>query len=597
MNRLLLPLIAAISLFAAPLHAFTEAVPPEMRVDVISEATQVKPGETVLIGVHFHIEELWHIYWKTAGDSGIPTTIRWTVPNGVTVSDLRWPEPHVFDEEGDIRTAGYKDETVLLAALTIPTNWPAGKAVDIKADAKWLVCKVACVPGGASAQKKLLVGADRINNDAESAILQEYLKKVPSAEVEARIVAQLKHETPAASVNFGLALLFAFIGGLLLNVMPCVLPVLSIKVFRLLKHKDQPRNELVTESLTYAAGVLLSFALLAGVVIFLKSIGQEIGWGFQFQEPRFVIALAGILFVSGLVLAGGYEFSVWLPASVSNKVSRGGPLGALWDGFLATLLATPCTAPFLGVALGFSFSQPPLIIFLFFVVIGVGLALPYVLFALLPGTTRILPKPGTWMEVFKELMGFPLLGTAIWLLWILGQQQGPSVVASTLVFFLILSLALWGTKRWTARSGRWFFILLVVVTYMAAVEPLLQTSTTASRKTEGRWKPYSAAAVKEELANGKTVFVDFTADWCLTCQLNKRVLHSDAAVKAFDETGVVTMLADWTSRSEEITHTLRSFGRSGVPVYALYTPGQSSPTLLPELLTESVLVDALKKQR
>jgi thiol:disulfide interchange protein DsbD len=333
-------------------------------------------------------------------------------------------------------------------------------------------------------------------------------------------------------------------------------------------------------------------------VIFLKSLGQEIGWGFQFQEPRFVIALAAILFVSGLVLAGGYEFSIWLPAFVSNRLSSSGPLGALWDGFLATLLATPCTAPFLGVALGFSFSQPPIVVFLFFMVIGVGLSLPYVLFATLPGTTRFLPKPGTWMETFKELMGFPLLGTAVWLLWILGQQQGSTVVASTLVFFLVLALALWGTRRWAARSGRLFFILLVVGTYMAAVEPLLQKSVRpAPRADSATWKPFSAQAVKDELANGKTVFVDFTADWCLTCQLNKRVLHSEAVQKTFKDLGIVTMIADWTTRNEEITHTLRGFGRSGVPVYALYRPDQSAPQLLPELLTETVLLDTLNSQR
>jgi thiol:disulfide interchange protein len=586
--------LLAAGLLAVPFLVHAENN-PDVRASIIAESLQAKPGDTLLIGVHFQIEEFWHIYWKTPGDAGFATTVKWTVPRGVRVSELKWPQPHIFDEDGDIRTAGYKDETVLLAAMTLPNDWPANKPVEIKADVKWLVCKVACVPGGASASKRLLIGPEQIANKEEAALLQEYLKKVPTEETETKIRSELKH-TATPAIGFGLALLFAFLGGLLLNIMPCVLPVLSIKVFRLVKHHNQPRSQLITESLTYAAGVLLSFALLAGVVIFLKSIGQEIGWGFQFQEPRFVIALAGILFVSGLVLAGGYEFSIWLPAAISNRLSGGGALGALWDGFLATLLATPCTAPFLGVALGFSFSQPPAVIFGFFMVIGIGLALPYVVFALVPNTTRFLPKPGAWMEVFKELMGFPLLGTAVWLLWILGQQQGSAVVASTLIFFLVLALALWGTKRWSARGGRLFFILLVVATYMAAVEPLLQNSpekTTASSSKDGRWVPFSTQALENELAQGKTVFVDFTADWCLTCQLNKRVLHSAAAEKAFDEAGVVTMLADWTNRSEEISQTLKGLSRSGVPVYALYSPLNPQPVLLPELLTEKALLDAL----
>lgn len=594
--------LLATIVFLAAAFAQADTDTPDVRVDIITESLQTKPGDTLLVGVHFQIEEFWHIYWKTPGDSGFATTVKWTVPRGVTVSELRWPEPHIFNEEGDIRTAGYKDETVLLAALTLPIDWPANKPVDIKADVKWLVCKVACVPGGTSLSKRLLVGKEQMANKQEAALLQEFLKKVPTEETEEKIRASLKHSgdatgAKAPSIGFGLALLFAFLGGLLLNIMPCVLPVLSIKVFRLIKHHNQPRSQLITESLTYAAGVLLSFALLASVVIFLKSIGQEIGWGFQFQEPRFVIALAAILFVSGLVLAGGYEFSIWLPAAISNRLSGGGALGALWDGFLATLLATPCTAPFLGVALGFSFSQPPAVIFVFFMVIGLGLALPYVVFALLPNTARFLPKPGTWMEVFKELMGFPLLGTAVWLLWVLGQQQGGAVVTSTLIFFLVLAMALWGTKRWSARGGRLFFILLVAATYMAAVEPLLRNSSekmTPSQSKDGRWKSFSLQALENELAEGKTVFVDFTADWCLTCQLNKRVLHSPAAEKAFEETGVVTMLADWTNRSEEISQTLKKLSRSGVPVYALYSPKKADPVLLPELLTEKALLDALK---
>ncbi len=589
--------IAGLFLLAGPLAAVPQSDAPEMRTDLIAEVTQAKPGDTVLIGIHINIEELWHIYWKTPGDAGIPTTVKWILPKGVTVSDLRWPEPHVFTEEGDIRTAGYKNEVILLAALTIPANWPSGKPVDIKADVKWLVCKVACLPGGASVTKRLETGASAVAHEREATLLKEFLEKVPTAEMEEKIVASLQ-SAPESAIGFGLALLFAFLGGLLLNIMPCVLPVLSIKVFRLVKHKDQPRAQLVTESLMYAVGVLLSFAALAGVVVFLKSIGQEIGWGFQFQEPRFVIALAAILFVSGLVLASGYEFSVWLPASFSSKLSQGGAAGALWDGFLATLLATPCTAPFLGAALGFSFSQPPLIVFIFFLVIGAGLALPYVLFALIPGTTRFLPKPGGWMEIFKELMGFPLLGTSIWLLWVLGQQQSGLVVTSTLVFFLILALALWGTKRWSARSGRLFFIALVIVTYMVSVEPLLQSrgSTETASGARSAWPAYSSDSVDEQLAQGKMVFVDFTADWCLTCQLNKRVLHSAAVDRAFKNANVVPMVADWTNGDEAITKTLRKLGRSGVPVYVLYVPGQA-PVLLPELLTEKILIDALQTPR
>lgn len=576
--------------FALPLRAVES---PDVHTKIISEAKQVMPGETFTIGVHFLIEPGWHIYWKVSGDAGFPTTIDWKVPAGIEVSELKWPKPHIFQEAGDIRTAGYKDEVVLLASVKVPANWPAKKQIDINAHVKWLVCKVSCIPGDSNISRRIGTG-EKIDDAEGSALLMSYLEKVPPPEEDEKILVQLKEA--ATAVGFGTALLFAFLGGLILNVMPCVLPVLAIKVFRLTKQKEQARGAVVKESFAYMVGVLVSFALLGGLVIFIKSVGQEVGWGFQFQEPRFVIALTSILFLSALSFMGYFEFSLLVPAALTHHLQKGGTAGALWDGFLATVLATPCTAPLLGPALGFSFAQPPLVILFFFLVIGLGLALPYVLFAVFPPLTAFLPKPGHWMETFKELMAFPLLGTGIWLLWVLGQQKGVVAVIAALIFLMVILFALWAGRRVSGTLPKLIFVALVVLTYFFAVEPSLQgSSVSTAHKSADTWRPYSTQTLEDLLGEKKTVFVDFTADWCLTCQLNKRVLHSETVQNAFDEAGVVALRADWTNRSDEITRALRAFNRSGVPAYALYRQGDSKALLLPELLTEKVVLDALKK--
>lgn len=569
--------------------------PPRTDVALLSEASAVKPGDTILLGVHFKLEKGWHIYWKVSGDSGYPTRVKWSLPEGITVSDLLWPRPKTFKEAGDIITYGYKDETALLAQLTVPQNWPVGKPIVIKARVDWLICEVACLPDNRDLMIRLPVERETIYSVTDKPLLEHFVNQVPSTEEEQEILA------PAPSLSIFVALLFAFLGGLLLNIMPCVLPVLSIKALRLLKQSENNRRDVFIESLCYVGGVLLSFLIMAATVIVLKNVGQNIGWGFQFQEPRFLLVLTLLVFGFGLSLFGVYEFTVFLPTNITRLTQHGHKWGSFWEGILATALATPCTAPFLGAALGFAFSQSAPIITLFFGVIGLGLALPYLLLAVSPGWVRFLPKPGDWMETFKQAMGFPLMATAIWLVWVLGQQTNHSAVIGTLSLLLLLTVGLWALGKWATPlhppRRRWalriLLLLIIMPAYLLLVERPINTMATTS--AQQKWETYSSERVDAELKKGNAVFVDFTADWCLTCQLNKRtVLHSSAITTAFKEHGIVPLIADWTRRDDDITRVLKSLNRSGVPVYALYTPGAARPVLFPELLTEKIVLDAVQ---
>ncbi len=402
-------------------------------------------------------------------------------------------------------------------------------------------------------------------------------------------------------------LLLALIGGVILNVMPCVLPVLSLKVMSFVHHAGEDRAVQFRLGLMFTGGVLASFLTLAAVVIGLQAAGDLVGWGFQFQNPAFVVVMAAVVFAFGLSLFGVYE--IILPVQVGGGGGRNGAYAeSFFNGVLATALATPCTAPMLGSALGFAFSQPPAVIVAIFLTTGFGLSLPYLVLSLNPNWLRFVPKPGAWMERFKQLMGFLLMATLIWLLWVLGQQVGLDGLASVMVFLLLLGFALWlygamltlsssGTRRITVWvvvialiAGGWMQFVSGRVT-AEAVEANAQVAT------HGDWTPFSEETLEAEVAAGNTVFIDFTAAWCMTCKVNERtVINSDEVQSRMEELGVVTLLGDWTSRDETITRILRKYGRSGVPFYAVFPGGRiDEPIVLPEVITRSIVIDALNE--
>jgi thiol:disulfide interchange protein DsbD len=418
---------------------------------------------------------------------------------------------------------------------------------------------------------------------------------------------------PGAPLTMGLALLLAFGGGLLLNLMPCVFPVLSLKILRFVHHADHDSSLIRKHGFSFGAGVLVSFWVLAGSLLAFRAAGGGQGWGFQLQSPLFVAGLATLLFAVGLNLLGAFEVGVGLTALGGAKpgLSKGYG-GSFASGVLATVVATPCTAPFMGAALGFALTQPAAGAMLVFTALGIGVALPYVLLSMHPAWLKILPKPGAWMETLKQFMAFPMFATALWLVWVFGLQTGVNGLAMLLGAFLLLGVAVWLLGRWKGGVARPVWLrtralatvsvaLAVLVLWKGAAEvPDEATAATAggSAGRQALWQPYSEQKVAELQAAGKPVFVDFTAAWCITCQFNKKTtLARQEVLDEFARRGVTLMRADWTRRDPEIGRVLEGLGRSGVPVYALYEPqgAATAPRLLPEVLTEPAVLDALKE--
>jgi len=393
----------------------------------------------------------------------------------------------------------------------------------------------------------------------------------------------------------------AFLGGLLLNLMPCVFPVLFLKGLALVNSGNEEKHQLRTHGFVYAAGILVSFWVLVGALLGLRAAGATLGWGFQFQSPVFLSLMAGLLFFLGLSLAGQFEIGLTLTSAGGSLAQKQGYTGSFFTGVLAVVVATPCTAPFMGAAIGYALAQSPAVTFAVFTALALGLAAPYVALTLQPAWTRLLPKPGAWMEVLRQAVSVPIFITVIWLAWSLISAYGAGLLWSLLGSLLMLAIAGWFLGRWPAK--RWstavaaLIVLVVIAASVLAPKKLAAAPETSTITVQqGGWQPWSAQAVSNYQAQGRPVFVDFTANWCLSCQVNERVaLQQPQVQQAFKDANVALLKADWTRNDDAITQALASMGRSGVPAYALYVPGQSEPQLLPEALTPGIVTDALAK--
>ncbi|MDM0019629.1 protein-disulfide reductase DsbD family protein [Variovorax saccharolyticus] len=402
---------------------------------------------------------------------------------------------------------------------------------------------------------------------------------------------------PQSSAGFIAALLGALIGGLLLNLMPCVFPVLAIKVLGFTRHADD-RGAHRRAALAYTGGVILSFLALGGAMLALRAAGAQLGWGFQLQSPAVVAALAALFTLIGLNLAGLFEFGRMAPASIGAVQARHPLANDFLSGVLAVVVASPCTAPFMGASLGFAIGLPASQALLLFAVLGFGLALPYLAAGFVPAVARLLPRPGAWMNTLRRLLAFPMFATVAWLVWVLGQQSGIDGAGALLGLLVGLAAIVWsltlrGRTRWVLAS------LTVALTAVLAgaigghvVRPAEPVAAAAAGQ---RWQPWTAERANELVAAGQPVFVDFTAAWCVTCQYNKRSTLADPEVMAdFDARKVALLRADWTRRDPAITAALTALGRSGVPVYMLQAPGKP-PVVLTEILGKNELREALAR--
>ena len=398
------------------------------------------------------------------------------------------------------------------------------------------------------------------------------------------------------------ALLLAFLGGIVLNAMPCVFPILSLKLLSLTRQAHGHRAEQLAHGLAYTAGVLLSFAALGGALLALRAGGWAIGWGFQLQTPVFVAVIAYLLFAMGLSLSGVVDFGVGLADTGSRLAGRSGLTGTFFTGGLATIVATPCTAPFMGAALGFALIAPAAVAIGVFLALGLGLAAPYLVATAIPGWQRALPRPGAWMELVKQLLAFPLYGTVAWLVWVLLQEAGPGQSLGALFGLVLVGFAVWiyGRTRLTAPLGRRLGIGFAAAgaaaaIFLAASLTKTEAGTAGAAHDRLAYEPFTAQRLSALEAAGQPVFVNLTASWCVTCLINERVaLDSEAVRQAFAARGVVTLKGDWTTQNPEITALLQQFGLSGVPLYLLYG-GKGEPVILPQILTAASVLDALGK--
>lgn len=402
------------------------------------------------------------------------------------------------------------------------------------------------------------------------------------------------------------ALAFALLGGLILNLMPCVFPVLAMKAAAFARLAGHARSEMRRDGLAYTAGVLVSFAAMAGVLIALRSTVGEVSWGFQFQSPVFSLLIAYLFFVVGLNLSGVFEVGNRLAGVGQGLVSRGGTTGAFFTGVLAVIVATPCTAPFMAAALGFALSQPAPATVAVLLAMGLGLALPYLALSMTPALQRLMPRPGPWMDRLRQFLAFPMYASAVWMIWVLTQQTGADGVLYALGGMILIAFAIWLLRLGSgASAGTWArrgLAAAAVLLAFAATLKLDDSPATAASASGGPnagvsfegWERFSRARMAEAVAAGKPVFVDFTAAWCITCLVNERVaLEVPAVRRAFEQAGVVKLKGDWTNRDAEISGVLKELGRAGVPLYLFWAPGADRPKILPQVLTEQLILSEL----
>ncbi|MEO7346526.1 MAG: thioredoxin family protein [Opitutaceae bacterium] len=529
--------------------------------------------------------------WKTsATHDGTSVTLR-IVPVGAPLEGARPDKLHFFSDDGFVAY----DKPQQIApdgrggfALVAPISSDADKA--IKKLSGVLISESGWLAGGK------LRGL-RIDVPFASTGTIAVAGRSPSSAAGA----------PAGSL--GGTLLLAFVGGLILNLMPCVFPVLGIKILGFVNQAGHQRSKIVAHGLIFSLGVLLSFWALAGALAVLRAGGDQLGWGFQLQSPAFVYALAVLLLVFGMNMSGVFEFGLSAPASVSNapwvQKPRSSYMSSFFTGILATAVATPCSAPFLAPALGAALAVSTVESFAIFTSIAIGLSAPYLLLSIFPQAVKILPRPGGWMETFKQFMAFPLYATVDFLLWVLVAQTSEEGFLYVLVSLVLVAMAVWMYGRWNApgsSSGRMRFGMasLVVVGTIGLWLGWPRSAAATQAQANGAtphvvWEPWSPEAVAKLRAEGRIVYVDFTARWCATCQTNKKlVFSSDEVLKTFADKKIATLRGDWTSKDPRITAELAAYQRSAVPFNVIWLPGQDAPVILPELLTPGTVLDALK---
>lgn len=575
-----------------------------------ADRTAYEAGTPARVAALVSIDPGWHVNGhKPTFEYLIPTVLELSLPEGWSAGAIQYPQAELQTFSFEIQPlAVYDGDVVILAEVKVPDGAPAG-AYPVKASLRYQACNDSqCLPPvTAEAEIPLTVGPG--GQPQHAGLFAQAAAKVGDGEGGAPPGA-VKKEQPSANAkakpagSLVLTLLLALLGGLILNAMPCVLPVLSLKIFGLVRSAGHGRAEVVRGTLATSAGILASFWALALAAIAARSAGAAVGWGIQFQRPGFVAFLAVVVVLFCLNLWGLFEIP--LPQSLARLGGTGpreGIAGHFASGLFATLMATPCSAPFLGTAISFALAQTAPVILAVFTALGLGMALPYLLVAAAPGIAKLLPRPGAWMETVRGVMGFLLAAAAVWLFYVLSSQVAPEKLAAIQLGLLGIALFTWIQHRVaTGRALRGMaaagVVAAIAITLVSASTGRGEAKTGLTEKPSAGlipWVEFDRAKAESLSAGGQLVFVDVTADWCFTCKVNERlVLDTPEVAQAFEENGVVPMKADWTNRDDEIAQFLAEHGRYGIPFYLLYRPGQE-PHVFSELPSKDGLVATVRE--
>jgi thiol:disulfide interchange protein len=672
--------------------ALSASAAAKTEVHLVLSAESAKPGDTVWAGVSMQMPADWHSYWRNAGDSGIPTSIKWTLPKGIKAGEIQWPLPTKRTEtEGDLAlvTYVYEDQTMLLIPLEISKDAPPGP-MELAGNVSWQECEKLCVQGHIDVTASLTIG-DQSKASAAAPAIEKWKQKVPreaqpkakaywesanatgeeravivewetsatnadffpykiegfdvSGKTERTIsgsVVRLKKTvsksegswpknltgvlvagTPPSGIEVNLAidsappvaaaakepltfgllvtqLLSAFLAGLILNIMPCVLPIIALKVLGFVNQSREEAARTRRLSVVYGLGILVSFIALAAVAIAVQRAGGLADWGAAFRNPQFRVIITTVILLVALNLFGVFEITLSgrTMGAASNLASKEGYTGSFFNGVLATLLATPCTAPYLSTAFLYAVSQPPAITILVFIFIGLGLATPFVLLSWFPTLRKFMPKPGAWMERFKIAMGFPMLATALWLFWASAKDDellwfGFFLVGIAFVAWVWGEFVQRGSRRRALSIGVAAVILLLNYTFI--LEGKLQWRTPISQRHGLEWKVWSSEAVEKARREGHPVLVDFTAKHCGNCYWNLvtaiEVPQTEAKLK---QIGAVTFKADYTDENPVIGKELQHYGRASVPLVLVFPKDASKPpVVMPPLFSKAAMLETL----
>lgn len=690
-------IIATALVLTLPAAAQPTAKSEHADVTVLLERSAATPGDTFLGALQLKLADGWHVYWKNAGDSGLPPGAAWTNSATVTAGEFRFPTPEAIPL-ATLMNYGYEREVTLPFEIKVAPEAKVGDQLSIGGKIEYLICADICIPEDVTISTTLSVAATPETDTVSSAIIASTLPSIPvpltgSATVQrsgdkfiisavdeslAKAVTSAKSVrffplgpdvlnpasqvvrygpegvqievrasdfakpgdvpvegmigieatdgtrrgweapakpgpapagvsantfsaavAPAAIPPMGLAELaallgLAFLGGIVLNLMPCVLPVLTIKAAGLVHTAHDPKKSRA-HGLAYLAGILVCFAAVGAILVALQAAGDtSAGFGFQLQYAWVTAILALVMFAVGLNLLGVFEIGGSLVGMGSNLADRGGTSGAFFTGLLAAFVGAPCIGPFMATAAGAALTQPAPIVMAIFLMIGVGLAAPFVLLSFTPAFARVLPKPGKWMETFRQVLAFPMFVTALWLLWVVAGQSGTDGVIAVMGGAIALAFGIWlANKIGGGAIGR---IAAGVVIIAAFAGPALSTASffkaEAAAVTPSTW---SVARVAELQAEGKVVFVDFTARWCVTCQVNKGAMNDPAVQKTFADLGVAFLEADWTNKDSVIFDELKRHGAGGVPLYLVYPASGGAPRKFDGLLTAGMIQQAVRE--